>query len=83
MEKFLGTNWKTTAAALTSLIPGSVQVGAGAAALLHLTVPGVTVTDDPWILIGHGFTALSAALPVVLVGVLAKDGDVTGGTRKQ
>ncbi len=82
MSNPLGVNWKTSIAGLTSLIPGVVQIGAGAAALLHVSVPGVSVTDDPWVLVGHGVTTLSAALPVVLVGFLAKDGDVTGGTRQ-
>ena len=83
MEKLLGVNWKTTIAGLTSIVPGLVQISAGAAALLHVSVPGVSVTDDPWVLIGHGVTALSAALPGILVGFLAKDKDVTGGSRPQ
>lgn len=76
------TNWKTSVMGLTALIPGAVQLLAGTAALFHIAIPGVTVTDDPMTMIGHGFAALSAGLPVVLLGLAAKDADVTGGARE-
>lgn len=79
MEKILGVNWKTTLAGLPPLLIGATQLCVGMSALFHLTIPGITVTGDPMTMVQQG----GAAVCMGLVGVLAKDRDVTGGTRHQ
>ena len=83
MEKTLtlifGPNYKTsTWGMLLGTLPGLLSVGCGVAGLLHIPIPGVSVTGDPWAMIQAGWPLIVAGG----VGWLAKDGDVTGGTRK-
>jgi hypothetical protein len=66
-------NWKTTTMGLVPLLTGAVETLAGLSALMHLTVPGVTVTGDP-------FSMITTGLPMIATGVglvLARDWDVT------
>jgi len=72
------TNWKTTVAGVTPLLVGSLSLEAGLSALFHIPVPGITVTGDPISMIWTGLAGVSAGLGLFL----AKDGDVTGGTRQ-
>ena len=67
------SNWKTSVAGLIPLLTGLVEAGAGMAQMLHVTVPGVTVTGDP-------FTMITAGAPMIATGVgllLARDFNVT------
>jgi len=73
------TNWKTSAVGLLGLIPGLVSVGAGIAGLAHLTIPGVTVTGNPSEMIINGAPLVVAGV----IGLLAKDANVTGGSKQQ
>ena len=73
------TNWKTSLAGILGLVPGIVSVGAGVAGLAHLTVPGVTVTGNPSEMIINGLPLVVAGL----IGLFAKDANVTGGNKQQ
>src|SRR5208283_2939972 len=71
-------NWKTSLwGGLLGTLPGTVMFLCGLAGLLHVNVPGVTITGNPADMVLNGFALIVAGG----VGWLAKDGDVTGGTR--
>lgn len=65
----LMTNWKTSLAGLGPFLIGLVEVGAAAAKLAHIDIPGVQVTGDPWEMMVNGGPLLSAGL----VGFMARD----------
>ena len=71
-------NLKTSAAGMTPILVGALTTLGGVAALFHIPVPGITVTGDPISMIWTGLAGVSAGLGLFL----AKDGDVTGGTRQ-
>ena len=66
----------TTSAAVIPLLKGALGALAAIAALVHVDVPGVSITADPW-------TLLVNAAPWLSTGIglgFAKDFNVTGGT---
>jgi TPP-dependent indolepyruvate ferredoxin oxidoreductase alpha subunit len=71
-------NLKTTAAGVTPLLGGVFMLLAGVLGLFHISVPGVTITADPLILLTTGSAALSTGLGLIA----AKDG-TTHSTESQ
>lgn len=76
--KSITTNWKTTLwGVVTGLFPGLLMLAVGLAGLANINIPGVSLTVTPWQLIQNALPFLSAGV----LGLIAKDGDVTGGTK--
>jgi len=75
--KYILTNWHTTVLGLAPFFGGVLSMAAGAAALAHIPIPGVTITGDPWNMLGNGLMAASAGM----AAFAAKDANVTGGVK--
>jgi hypothetical protein len=78
MTHIFGPSWRTSLiGTVLGLIPAAGQIICGASQVMHIPIPGVTVTGNGWEMIANGIPFLCAGL----VGIYAKDHDVTGGAR--
>ena len=75
--KYLAANPRTTIWGIAPFVAGLVSMAAGALSLMHVSIPGVSVTGDPWQMVGSGIVAASAGM----AAFAAKDSNVTGGAK--